>query len=400
MKKLFIILISILTIFILSSCDVTELFAPEAETTAEETSTEPEETTKGEEETYADGSHKSCEYCGKLEGEDRWFIAKVTENLMVMPLGNNCFEAKAAMGAGIALHYSEVDCNPDKKLKEGDIVKIEYNGMIMESYPVQIGADKVTTVDVDFFPDLSKYLVLSGSLIVKSGQNQVCPLEGFVYSSSEVLEADGAGIYFYLDAIFDGIISDEDMPVLYLDGDLDVDLSSNNTLTVKYLVPSSKEETSCKLRQLSDLDVGEYYVILGVVTKDGNSSYGYEYIFKLIIEPKEPSPPIANIKDYIKKENNKTYLILPNSKKEIQVSSSELEYIYDIDVSLLSIAESKISLKEAVYLSFDQQNYLCLSSEEIVDIDPPNEIDGMTSGCNIDHKHVFTSYRITKEPCK
>lgn len=197
-----------------------------------------------------------------------------------------------------------------------------------------------------------------------------------------------------MEAIFNGEITDEDMPVLNCNGELDVDLSSDNTLTVKYINPATKKETSCKLRQLSDLDIGEYYVVLGVVTKNGNSSYGYEYIFKLIVESEKPPTLSNDIEDYIKKEDNKTYLVLPNSKKQIQVSGNELNYIYDIDVSLLSIAESKISLGGAVYLSFDQQNYLCLSSEDIVSIDPPNP----NVGC-FDHEHIFKSYRITKEPC-
>ena len=51
------------------------------------------------------------------------------------------------MDAGIDLWYKEVDGDPDKKLKAGDIVKITYNGMIMESYPVQISADEVTVID-------------------------------------------------------------------------------------------------------------------------------------------------------------------------------------------------------------------------------------------------------------
>ena len=396
MKKLLIILISIFTIFALSSCDVTELFAPEVETTGGETSTEPEETTKGEEETYADGSLKSCEYCGKLEGEDRWFIAKVTENLMVMPLGNNCFEAKAAMGAGITLHYSEVDGDPDKKLKEGDIVKIEYNGMIMESYPVQIGADKVTVIgyedpkNANVFYD---YNVNYGTLIVKSGENEVCPLEGFVYSSSEVLEADGAGIYFYLDAIFDGKISDEDMPVLYLDGELDVDLSSNNTLTVKYINPATKKETSCKLRQLSELQIGQYYVVLGVVTKDGENSYGYEYIFKLVVEPEEPPTLSNDIKDYIVYENEVSRLMLPLSRIKLSTYSCD-EYLNLIDVELLTQADDiftggRNKYPYGLFLGFDDENYLCLCNETICDNDD-----------EIGHSHSIEKIRITKEPCK
>ena len=48
-----------------------------------------------------------------------------------------------ALDAGISLHYSAVDGDPEKRLSKGDVVRITYNGMIMESYPVQIAADSV-----------------------------------------------------------------------------------------------------------------------------------------------------------------------------------------------------------------------------------------------------------------
>ena len=88
-----------------------------------------------------------CRYCGKLEGENRWFIAEVMANGMVMPLGTDCFEAVSAMDAGISLHYSAVDGEAGRRLREGEIVRITYNGMIMESYPVQIAATTVTVED-------------------------------------------------------------------------------------------------------------------------------------------------------------------------------------------------------------------------------------------------------------
>ena len=118
MKKLIIILIAILTLFILCACDITELSAPEdSDTTAQATS---EETTDTSTEETTTEPHLECEYCGQLEGNNRWFIAKVTEDLMVIPMGTDCFEAKAAMDAGITLHYSEVNGDPNAKLEYTD----------------------------------------------------------------------------------------------------------------------------------------------------------------------------------------------------------------------------------------------------------------------------------------
>ena len=123
MKKLIIILIAILTLFILCACDITELSAPEdSDTTAQATSEETTDTSTEEttDEETTTGFHLECEYCGQLEGNNRWFIAKVTEDLMVVPLGKDCFEAKAAMDAGITLHYSEVNGDPNAKLEYTD----------------------------------------------------------------------------------------------------------------------------------------------------------------------------------------------------------------------------------------------------------------------------------------
>ena len=92
----------------------------------------------------AQPTHTLCQYCGELEGDSRWFVARVMENGMVMPLGTDCFEAVSAMDAGISLHYSAVDGDESRRLAAGETVRITYNGLIMESYPVQIRADSVT----------------------------------------------------------------------------------------------------------------------------------------------------------------------------------------------------------------------------------------------------------------
>ncbi len=82
--------------------------------------------------------HAECEYCGKLDGENRWFIAEVISASMVKPLGQGCFEAISAGEAGISLNVSG--------FAVGDIVRITYGGYIMESYPVQIHADSIEPV--------------------------------------------------------------------------------------------------------------------------------------------------------------------------------------------------------------------------------------------------------------
>lgn len=87
--------------------------------------------------------HSECEFCGDTENGGRWFIAEAMDSNFVKPLGNGCFEAVAALDAGISLHYSAIDGESEKRLTKGDVVRITYNGLIMESYPVQISADSV-----------------------------------------------------------------------------------------------------------------------------------------------------------------------------------------------------------------------------------------------------------------
>jgi hypothetical protein len=74
---------------------------------------------------------------------------------------------------------------------------------------------------------------------------------------------------------------------------------------------------------------------------------------------------------------------------------------------LIEQAEDKIAAAIAnypensgYYLSTDSEGYLCLCVEVIREIDPPNVVvDGdytISSGCNIDHEHLFFGERISK----
>ena len=84
--------------------------------------------------------HTECALCGNLDGENRWFYARVLSSNSVMPLGNHCFEAVSASDIGICLDLSAYG------VETGVFVRIEYDGYIMESYPPQIRPDSVKEV--------------------------------------------------------------------------------------------------------------------------------------------------------------------------------------------------------------------------------------------------------------
>lgn len=89
-----------------------------------------------------------CPYCGDLKGGDRWFIAKVTDQGMLMPLGTDCFEAKAAGKAGIRISAASGTLE-EGGFAVGDVIRITYGGEIMESYPVQIAPISIERADID-----------------------------------------------------------------------------------------------------------------------------------------------------------------------------------------------------------------------------------------------------------
>ena len=132
MKKLFALILALICVLGLIGCANRESEEPEVSTDA-----------KTENSGLTQHNHTECEFCGETEDGGRWFIAEAVDSNFVKPRGSGCFEAVAAMDAGISLHYSAVDGDSNKRLTAGDVVRITYNGMIMESYPVQISADSV-----------------------------------------------------------------------------------------------------------------------------------------------------------------------------------------------------------------------------------------------------------------
>ena len=121
-------------------CAETRMYTdPDSETVASETTTPP---------TPSAPTHTECDYCGTLEDGNRWFVAKAESVSSVTPLGTGCFEAVSAMDLPMSVSY---DCGIDgditRCLVRGDIVRIIYNGLIMESYPVRISAISIESVE-------------------------------------------------------------------------------------------------------------------------------------------------------------------------------------------------------------------------------------------------------------
>ena len=93
-------------------------------------------------------THTECDYCGTLEDGNRWFIARAESVSSVTPLGTGCFEAVSAMDRPISVSYDYgIDGDLTRCLFRGDIVRIIYNGQIMESYPVQISTISIESVE-------------------------------------------------------------------------------------------------------------------------------------------------------------------------------------------------------------------------------------------------------------
>ena len=108
----------------------------------------------------------------------------------------------------------------------------------------------------------------------------------------------------------------------------------------------------------------------------------------------------------VESEDSKYYLTLPISGDRLRVSEDQLAALEAVTPQMIENAERAIleqleeysDSKGGVYLGNDAQGYLCLQAELIVDINPPKiqiqDWEIVSSGCNIDHKHVFFSQRI------
>ena len=119
-----------------------------------------------------------------------------------------------------------------------------------------------------------------------------------------------------------------------------------------------------------------------------------------------PDAPQSSGSVTVESEDSKYYLTLPISGDRLRVSEDQLAAIEKVTPQMIENAERAIleQLEEysdsqgGMYFGNDAQGYLCLQAELIVDINPPKiriqDGEIVSSGCNIDHKHVFFSQRI------
>ena len=91
--------------------------------------------------------HTECEYCGNLEGENRWFIAEIIDSKTVKPFGEKCFEAVSAGDAGFRVNFLGDNLIEKQGLVAGDLVRVTYSGYIVETYPGQIYPDSIEPIE-------------------------------------------------------------------------------------------------------------------------------------------------------------------------------------------------------------------------------------------------------------
>ncbi|MBQ4108306.1 MAG: hypothetical protein IJC80_02770 [Clostridia bacterium] len=103
--------------------------------------------------------------------------------------------------------------------------------------------------------------------------------------------------------------------------------------------------------------------------------------------------------EFVATENDKKYLILPISNKKIEIYEAYEQYINDIDATLLLSAEESLneqtqqySEKSDFYLQIHEGS-LCLVIEIIVDLESTTD----SSGCGIDHEHLYLREEISKQ---
>ncbi len=103
--------------------------------------------------------HTECEYCGKLEGENRWFIAEIIDSQTVKPFGEKCFEAVSAGEAGFEVNFFGENMIEQQGFAPGDIVRITYNGYVVETNPGQIYPDSIEPIEPpEFYSNLEFWI--------------------------------------------------------------------------------------------------------------------------------------------------------------------------------------------------------------------------------------------------
>ena len=112
---------------------------------------------------------------------------------------------------------------------------------------------------------------------------------------------------------------------------------------------------------------------------------------------------------YTTNEYGSKILDLPG-EDQVFVSDDHVEYLPKIDKALFEAAMEKVLShvdEESAYRPhfeiFVDEGYLCLYGEVIRDIDPPEtEVlengEVLSSGCGVDHEHLYFRERISLEP--
>lgn len=128
-------------------------------------------------------------------------------------------------------------------------------------------------------------------------------------------------------------------------------------------------------------------------------------------DPADADEPVSQIDvtAFITTENGNYAATLALFQQTIRVPSYYTSYLSRATDEQLQCAEAELleilhvngeSDKSPTYLTLDNEGYLCLAVEIIRAIDPPDTqiYDGhvISGGCDIDHKHVFYSARITR----
>lgn len=100
--------------------------------------------------------------------------------------------------------------------------------------------------------------------------------------------------------------------------------------------------------------------------------------------------------------NDDWTISLPISGAKVHVEDRYNEYMPFVTDALIYEAEQSLSASipdgsksYGYYLRTDEEGYLCLAVEVIVNLEPAEEGHG---GCGIDHDHVFYDARISTKP--
>ncbi len=105
---------------------------------------------------------------------------------------------------------------------------------------------------------------------------------------------------------------------------------------------------------------------------------------------------------YLTEKDGVYTLTLPQSGEVLELRGEQTEFVPYITSNLVEAAERKISEDVSAYSNHSgfylqiTEDYLCLVSEVIKNIDPPVTSDGYEiGGCGYDHEHLFFSERIS-----